>query len=1512
MPQGEGELHHTIPRVAWSETHQYHTVTSGPCRTPSLEASASKPPPPKSILKKISYPLLPLLEEAQREVTPEPSDPLSDLHYLDGPVTRVLQADASLRETIEAYSILTARVRARAFEDPLAAAAGEGRREEAAVITLPSPKESPRKKVGMSAEQVKHARDLYTVSHAAMKFLALVFTLPAVSQVFTDKQLGFILTQVLAIPLANEIPTPNARKTCALAIWLIQIQRLSIEVLTPAVDRIAYALRRGIDGELGKEGKKGSTSDGLRAVHDLSLYQPALFAPAFVKLLPGVLSNLLAPTTGMRAQACHALGGFTLALASLPSSVVHTRVANMISEYLALPRVEAGASNKPLSPSKDPAIVRTLRQTLQATDPTYAAQGPVWAWCVLANFIVLLGPALYTVDRVTRTISALLSVGIRHQKSGVRGLACVVWRCLTWAYFRPPPVKLPAMTEDEDGLEEDDERAQEYEKEDMRRYEQRKENAWKIVMTIVEMGAGVATIGALLGDGMTEEATLRRALSVLRDMTKTGSNACLDALDMMCQLVSVDVEKEWEPYRLLPRGLFSVYPGLLTADYNSLGHAVRPVADQCLTIEDVRSLTRDELSIDWVFDELLEIWQSALFSQQWAWGDDIPDIVLTPWLGLLRANVATLQDADDEEGTVTLALRATMVLMDILKDDQHDFSVRSDPTIFDVPTSPAIPHSSKTMKILPECRWGYAIKLLLVRELWSTVKAIFPKDALCEPAEKLVRTLNRWERHLVGDVYSTDEVRQQWGYLCAEALFTCDVIELESFWDGRKSSRKRKFQRDWTEGVRCVVWHAFLEKWRECTGSWEAAVVLLSVPFIDANAWEMSNDDLEAWDEFLRNTIDRALDYGVDSVTVVDQVAMAISSNHAPASVSATRVADLLLSHLEIIEARQVPSDLFEFVNDILIWSYPPAPRNKVTIMWLIRSLTRIIDACPVELSQAMLELIQHGVCTWIMDDYEVCEIDGYAMDILTLYQTILVSMQSLPCSMSVLEVLTPFLEAAFSGRADKPASVAQAFDDFWNATYGEFPEPSSGWPDRIQGCLDALARTQDIPRSTLFTASKAEKVTADADQEKLLDDADDGLDYPDSEDEIETNLLLPPSSPAVKLAACFLLSSPRSPSPLFAELPSISEPPSTPKSTTRDLTPSTPSPPHKSSTKDYISLLEPQSPLIPSPSRTPVTPRRSPQSASRSHRRVRALRVIRRISPLPAIASFAERLAMRSPGLNVSSLGKEPSMRTLKTRKRPDDRGDMQVHMFLQGSSRAIKASLLGDVSPTSNLADSSESSPSSSQSAILAMTPVSRKRKSAFFEAVEVPTFRDFLKFRRHSSLAFAAPSDRSVLRLRRTRSATKLSTEMAFERLGYTPKKLRMSDEYELEETEELEEPASPFVFSPLRAVRGSQMIGSDDSIMFASPTKKVDLPSDDDPHLGQVTPHHLVSPAIRRVQDLDYDPPSDDSNMSASPSREAVARKNVMLSHHLSKRFMRVTPLNMLQHSTTQFSSLESDL
>jgi hypothetical protein len=91
--------------------------------------------------------------------------------------------------------------------------------------------------------------------------------------------------------------------------------------------------------------------------------------------------------------------------------------------------------------------VKTLRMTLATHDPSCAAQGPVWALCTLAALIVLLGPALVTSTRLTNIVKGLLALSMRHKKSTVRVLMCVIWRPLVWVYFRPP---LPRMSDEEE------------------------------------------------------------------------------------------------------------------------------------------------------------------------------------------------------------------------------------------------------------------------------------------------------------------------------------------------------------------------------------------------------------------------------------------------------------------------------------------------------------------------------------------------------------------------------------------------------------------------------------------------------------------------------------------------------------------------------------------------------------------------------------------------------------------------------------------------------------------------------------------------------------------------------------------------------------------------------------------------------------------------------------------------------------------------------------------------------
>ena len=221
-------------RVIFAKDHKIHILAS-PTHSPTLAHSQKLLAVPKvaagrSILKKHqSIYLTPFDEdEPQREVTPEPSDPLCDLVYLEYPVSVITRPEgaqnaASLRDLIEAYSVLTARLRAcvtgttdvdaswplfqplrkqrhafvsavvrdlgKALVNPASGTEEEEReRQQAQRVLLPSPKNTPKKKRdGMTAEQVKRARDLCTTSHAVIRLLSLVFTLPAICSIFSGE-----------------------------------------------------------------------------------------------------------------------------------------------------------------------------------------------------------------------------------------------------------------------------------------------------------------------------------------------------------------------------------------------------------------------------------------------------------------------------------------------------------------------------------------------------------------------------------------------------------------------------------------------------------------------------------------------------------------------------------------------------------------------------------------------------------------------------------------------------------------------------------------------------------------------------------------------------------------------------------------------------------------------------------------------------------------------------------------------------------------------------------------------------------------------------------------------------------------------------------------------------------------------------------------------------------------------------------------------------------------------------
>ncbi|KAJ7781760.1 hypothetical protein DFH07DRAFT_386505 [Mycena maculata] len=1448
--------------VIWSPHNQYRTIN--PIPQVPVATSASKYIPTKSILKKRSEVLLPLVDSFQRETTPEPPRPQFDPKYLSSPVATIINPSASLEDLIRAYSVLAARIRANvmltadsdaswpilepirkhrvAFEDAVLrdlarclidpetmTQSPEDIEEEAclrelpASISLPSPKSSPKKKKGTTAKKAKYGRDLCTTCHSVIKLLGVVFTLPAVSGVFTVPQLRSILTQVLAIPLADDLPTPNARKTYALSIWLLQSQRLPSAVLENAADRIVFALRRGIEGELGKEGKKGSASDGLKAIHDLSVYQPSIFVPKFETLLPSVLANLLAPTLAIRAQACHALGGLARGLATLPVSSLHTRISAATVSYLSAVPASPARKSPTKNPSTESPLFRTVRTTLQATDAQHVSQGPVWALSVVASLLVLANSAVYTDDTARRQFIALLSLAMNHKKSTVRGLGGAVWRSATWAYCQP---LLPGNSDDESEVEEEEDAGSK-----RKVIRQGREMFWsKVVATVVDMGVGLSTIVALLQEPECNDESLTRVSTILKTMLSKGGLILRDAIDVLAMMVSFEApETEWNWNKLLPRGLFSASPGLLTADFTSLETPVRSIIAQCPDLHDVRSLTREEVAQPTTFDKLVEMWKECLGCLGLRDDDPVPTKILTIWENLIQANASILLDSEAPDTDIAeFALQAVEILVDILHDTCLDVTLKAGEVRFC--TDGLEPTNNLS---------NAALKVKLVRSLWAVIRKAISNSQLVPAGEKFIYHLIQGEDEYTD---SGEISRTEWATLCAEVLVVCDPDNVQEFWnyDGAENSKW-----EWTTDVRSSVWRSFVEKWneeKECV--WEAVLTLLAVPFTANKNWELSDSDIGLWETFLGQGVDKALDYGLEQVAVFDHVAAIIMRDHNPTSNTTSRVADALLSHLKIDEARELPETLFEFINDALRSSYPPEPRNKQHALWTLRTLARTIEICPSEYAVDLLRLIEEGLCTWISDEHQALSETEYAYDIVALYEAILMKISTLPSHIWVLESLGSILESAFR-RESVPVAITDAFGVFWDATYGNGPVPDGGWPAEIQTCLgispDEVDEFDDPwDKLSLSPPFRGEQIVS-ADGEEV-----------------------PVGSPFsnARFNSVSLEAANETSSSAPQEVASVAQPcrpvtPTTP--VTGRSRASTPPRPHKLPSTSHPSPTSPDSPLsTPYPPATPATPKRTPLrlvsgSKSSPNKRRKLLDNKENESPGPLIASVMERITASprsgydlavskkhvSPNhgeeerpskrskLNVPSLGgKEPSLRHPASES---DAGDTEEERLVEF---ALVEREHGNDSPTGSF--EVDEGP----------TPLSKKRKRFLLDAVEVPSVRQvYSRPKAVFTSAFATPSKQARVQ---TRSTSKPERRASSGNLPSSSRKRKWDN--------------SDDPFNNIE--RSSQ--------------KSSELSSDDDVYFGQVTPYHVFSPALRRARD-DDPPSSDDSNMSVSPTKGVVSRR-----------------------------------
>jgi hypothetical protein len=116
---------------------------------------------------------------------------------------------------------------------------------------------------------------------------------------------------------------------------------------------------------------------------------------------------------------------------------------------------------------------------------------------------------------------------------------------------------------------------------------------------------------------------------------------------------------------------------------------------------------------------------------------------------------------------------------------------------------------------------------------------------------------------------------------------------------------------------------------------------------------------------------DEALDHGVESSSVLNGIALFVSSFQSPRSApgASTRLVDLFFTNFEAPEMRDLPLNVLELASETMKATHPPEPMNYQVSMWMVQSLAAAIEHCLMEIYLRLLHTVQEGLSLWLADE---------------------------------------------------------------------------------------------------------------------------------------------------------------------------------------------------------------------------------------------------------------------------------------------------------------------------------------------------------------------------------------------------------------------------------------------------------------------------------------------------------------------------------------------------------------
>lgn len=361
-----------------------------------------------------------------------------------------------------------------------------------------------------------------------------------------------------------------------------------------------------MEGELGKEGKKGAIGEALRGVQSYTFQRPHLFISDFLPLLPLVLKLIIGNNASLRSPAGGALCALAYGAMEYPE-IAREQFAKVIEAFMDA-QMKKKKEKSTFPPFLD-SLAAAFNKMNNIVYPKEAAekgqnattpeeQGKVqqvamWSLQVLSSLILLSGPALMSKQSLLfEPFMKALEILVSNKRVYVRTAASYGWRAVAWVVVTALGEKV-SLTDEEQSI-------------------------WMDILSFVDKKIGVGIIcGLLCNQEKAVNRKTRRELVIvtLKEMARRRSTAA-EALEILGRLLAgpegiPSTESQWIINGLVPTVLLD--GGLVEQDSKVIHGLIREEQRQeAGWIHCIPPWTSEECED--AKDDLAEIWLNAVKS----------------------------------------------------------------------------------------------------------------------------------------------------------------------------------------------------------------------------------------------------------------------------------------------------------------------------------------------------------------------------------------------------------------------------------------------------------------------------------------------------------------------------------------------------------------------------------------------------------------------------------------------------------------------------------------------------------------------------------------------------------------------------------------------------------------------------------------------------------------------------------------------------------------------------------